>query len=125
MGDTHSVDDHKNQTTDRRERVIGVVLLVLGLALAGGALAKIEHDHLGRVRTAQLQPNAAPQSVPVQSTPDQTRPTTPAPQPAQPQVQPGVTTGSAPLTTQDRPPQQGQPLPPAPAEKIAPPINTK
>ena len=37
----HSVDEHKDQNTDRRERAIGAALLVLGLLVAGGALVVI------------------------------------------------------------------------------------
>jgi len=116
MGDMHSVDEHKDSPrVDRRERAIGAALLIAGLLLAGGALLKLNHE---RVMTAQ-----ADRQQQAQLEPDQTRPTTPAPQPAQPQVQPGVTTGAAPPVQQDRPPQTGQPLPQAPAEKMAPSMN--
>ena len=36
----HSVDEHKNQSTDRRERAIGTALLVLGVLVAGGVIVK-------------------------------------------------------------------------------------
>ena len=115
MGDMHSVDEHKDSPrVDRRERAIGAALLIAGLLLAGGALVKLNHE---RVMTAQAEQQQS------QSAPDQTRPTTPAPQPARPKVPPGVTTGAAPQVQQDRPPQTGQPLPQAPAEKIAPSMN--
>jgi hypothetical protein len=120
----HSVDEHKDQTSDRRERRIGTALLVLGLLVAGGALVKIqkEETHQAQVAQAQADHNS---SKPAPSEPGGTRPTTPAPEPAQPQVKPGETSGSAPLTTQDRPPETGKPLPQAPAEKMAPPLEKK
>ena len=119
----HGVDPHKDPNTDRRERAIGVVLLVLALVFAVGALMKIQRAHERLAEVAQ-----ADSSTPAQSAPDQARPTTPADQqthptgPVQPQVRPGDTTGSSPPAAQDRPPVTGKPLPPAPAEKIAPPI---
>lgn len=133
MPDLHSVDEHKVENTDRRERAIGAVLLVLGLALAGGALMKIPREHVqvaqadtDRPASAQPRPDASnPSRAPGEAEPGGVRPTTPAPEPARPQAAPGQTTGSAPLTTQERPPQTGQPLPPAPAEKVAPPLDTK
>src|SRR5438552_2980526 len=117
----HSVDEHKSQGTDRRERAIGVVLLVLGLLVAGGALLKIHRQptqlaQAEQNQTAPEQYRSAPvqqDSKPAEAMPGGTRPTTPAPEPARPQTQPGQTTGTAP------------PLPPAPAEKIAPPMNAK
>jgi hypothetical protein len=124
----HSVDNHKDQTIDRRERRIGAALLVLGLLVAGGALAKIQKEEAYQARMAQAQ-TAAPadqnSAKPAQSEPGDTRPTTPPPKPARPQAKPGETTGSAPLTTQDRPPETGKPLPQAPTEKMAPPIGAK
>jgi hypothetical protein len=120
----HSVDQHKDQTTDRRERAIGAALLVLGLLVAGGALVKIHKQDAYRHHVAQAQ-TAAPadqnSAKPAEAEPGGTRPTTPAPQPATPQVKPGETTGAVPSTT----PSTGTPLPPAPAEKVAPPIERK
>jgi hypothetical protein len=122
----HSVDNHKDQTTDRHERRIGAALLVLGLLVAGGALVKIQKEEAYQARLAQAQTTAPADSAkPAVSEPGGTRPTTPPPEPAHPQATPGETTGSAPLTTQDRPPQTGKPLPQAPAEKMAPPIGGK
>ena len=122
----HSVDNHKDQTTDRRERRIGAALLVLGLLVAGGALVKIQKEEAYQARMAQAQtPALADSAKPADPEPGGTRPTTPPPEPAHPQATPGETTGSAPLTTQDRPPETGKPLPQAPAEKMAPPIGGK
>ena len=124
----HSVDEHKNQNTDRRERAIGASLLVLGLLVAGGALVKIDKQEAYQARMAQVQttaPSDQNSAKPAESKPGGTRPTTPAPEPAQPQVKPGETSGSAPLPSQDRPPETGKPLPQAPAEKMAPPLEKK
>ena len=122
----HSADNHKDQTTDRRERTIGAALLVLGLLVAGGALVKIQKQETYQARIAQAQKAAPADSVkPAESEPGGTRPTTPPPEPAHPQARPGETTGSTPLTTQDRPPPTAKPLPQAPAEKMAPPIGAK
>jgi hypothetical protein len=118
----HSVDQHKDQSADRRERTMGAALLVLGLLVAGGALVKIQKEETFRAHVAQAQ-TVAPddQTKPAQSEPGGARPTTPAPEPARPQVKPGETSGTAPATT----PSTGTPLPPAPAEKVAPPIDRK
>jgi hypothetical protein len=123
----HSVDEHKDQNTDRRERAIGAGLLVLGLLVAGGALVKIHKQEAYQARVAQAQTAPADQTTakPAEAEPGGTRPTTPAPEPANPQVKPGETSGSAPLTSQDRPPVTGRPLPQAPAEKMAPPLEKK
>ena len=120
----HSVDQHKNQSSDRRERAMGTALLVLGLLVAGGAMVKIQKQDSYREHVVQAQtvsPDGQTTTKPAESEPGGTRPTTPAPEPARPQVKPGETTGSAPATT----PQIGTPLPPAPAEKVAPPIERK
>jgi hypothetical protein len=124
----HSVDEHKDQNIDRRERATGAALLVVGLLVAGGALVKIlkEEAHQARVAQAQTTAPADQNSAkPAAAAPGGTRPTTPAPEPANPQVKPGETSGSAPLTSLDRPPETGKPLPQAPAEKIAPPLEKK
>ncbi len=124
----HSVDEHKDQGTDRRERTIGAALLVVGLLIAGGALVKIHKQEAHHARMAQAQttvPADQNSPKPAESKPGGTRPTTPAPEPAQPQAKPGETSGSAPLTSQDRPPETGKPLPQAPAEKMAPPLEKK
>lgn len=123
----HSVDEHKDQNTDRRERAIGAGLLVLGLLVTGGALVKIHKQEGYQARVAQAQTTAPADqnsAKPAESKPGGTRPTTPAPEPAQPQVKPGETSGSAPLTSQG-PPATGNPLPQAPAEKMAPPLEKK
>ena len=120
----HSVDERKDQTADRRERRIGTALLVLGLLVAGGALVKIQKEDAYREHVAQAQttvPSTQNSVKPAEAEPGGTRPTTPAPQPATPQAKPGETTGAVPSTT----PSTGTPLPPAPAEKVAPPLERK
>jgi hypothetical protein len=111
----------------QRDRVLGVMLLVAGLIIAGTAVSRMGGE--GTVQ-AQVAPPAAAtpeDDKPAQSMPGGTRPTTPAPEPARPQSNEGSTTGTAPAspTTGDRPPVTGTPLPPAPAEKMAPPIEKK
>jgi hypothetical protein len=122
----HSVDEHKNPNIDRRERAIGAILLILGLAVAGGALLKMDHEPKQMAQAESTSSAPTPSTdKPAESMPGGTRPTTPAPEPARPQAQPGQTTDSAPPTSSDRPPEFGKPLPPAPAEKIAPPLERK
>jgi hypothetical protein len=117
----------KGQMSMRQERMLGVVLLVTGLIIAGTAVSRMGGE--GTVQ-AQVTPPAAvtpEDDKPAQSMPGGTRPTTPAPEPARPQNNEGSTTGAAPASprTGDRPPVTGTPLPPAPAEKMAPPIEKK
>ncbi len=121
----HSVDEHKDQNTDRRERAIGASLLVLGLLVTGGALMKIHKQEAYQAHVAQAQPADQNSAKPAEAEPGGTRPTTPAPEPANPQARPGETSGSAPLTSPNRPPVTGNPLPQAPAEKMAPPLEKK
>jgi hypothetical protein len=110
----------EGQMSMRQERLLGVTLLVAGLAIAGAAVSRMGSD--GAV--AQATPPAVKDDKPAESMPGGTRPTTPAPEPARPQSQDpdGSTTGSSPISprTGDR-----TPLPPAPAEKTAPPIEKK
>jgi hypothetical protein len=107
-------DDRKR--ADRRDLLLASAMVVAGLATSGFALARIAFDH--RQDTAQatqpLQGTPAPaeNSAPAASKPGGERPTTPAPEPARPDS-PAQTKGAAPA------------LPPAPAEKTAPPITVK
>ncbi len=120
----------KGQMSMRHERMLGVVLLVTGLMITGAAVSQMGGK--GSVQ-AQATPQTPPPAAtsdddkPAQSMPGGTRPTTPAPEPARPQNNEGSTTGAAPASpsTGDRPPVTGTPLPPAPAEKTAPPIEKK
>ena len=115
----------KGQMSMRHERMLGVVLLVAGLMIAGAAVSRMGGK--GSACTPQATPPATSRRQARQSTPGGTRPTTPAPEPARPQNNEGSTTGTAPASpsTGDRPPVTGTPLPPAPAEKTAPPIERK
>ena len=118
--------EQNNDYDERRQRRIGAALLVLGLLVVAGSAVKIQKEQAyltahPKVAQAQTSPTDQSASQPAESTPGGTRPTTPAPEPARPQAKPGETTGTAPQTT----PQVGTPLPPAPAEKMAPPIERK
>jgi hypothetical protein len=102
------------ERTLKRELLIAALLLVSGLALSGISLIKIVNTdvHLAQA-TQPLQ--ASPPDVsdkPAESKPGGERPTTPAPEPAHPTSE---TKGEAVKPA----------LPPAPAEKIAPPIQQK
>jgi hypothetical protein len=94
-------------------------MIVAGLALYGLSLVEItKMDRAAGTRIAQATPPlqgspAAPASdVPAESKPGGTRPTTPAPEPARPDAQAQQEGAKA-------------ALPPAPPEKIAPPMPAK
>jgi hypothetical protein len=114
----------KGRMSMRQERMLGVAMLVAGLALMGVSLTRMGQDGIVQ---AQVTPPAPTQ----RDEQPGTRPTTPAPEPARPQSKEneGSTTGSSPPKSDgrapDRPPATGTPLPPAPAEKTAPPIERK
>jgi hypothetical protein len=90
-----------------RDMLVAAMMIVAGVAISGFSLAQIRaHD---RMHVAQA---PAPSPTPAESMPGGTRPTTPAPEPATPKP--------------DAQKQGAQPaLPPAPAEKVAPPIKDK
>jgi hypothetical protein len=121
----------KERMSIKRERMLGVMLLVTGLMIAGTAVSRMGGEGTMQAQvTPQTPPPAAAPSAddkPAESMPGGTRPTTPAPEPARPQGNEGSTTGAAPASprTGDRPPVTGTPLPQAPAEKAAPPIEKK
>ncbi len=100
----------------RRDLLLASAMVVAGLATSGLALARIAVDY--RLEMAQatqpLQgtPAAADDKAPAESKPGGVRPTTPAPEPARPDAQ-AQQEGAKPA------------LPPAPAEKTAPPIKQK
>lgn len=92
----------------RRDLWLSGGLLVVGTVMALVSFTEIKAEHLDQ--HAQVAPSASPE--PAESTPGGTRPTTPAPEPARP----------APEAQQEG----AQPaLPPAPAEKVAPPMEKK
>lgn len=107
------VEDDKR--TLKKELLLAFWLIAAGVVISGISLAQIAVEN--RVHTAQgtppLQgsPSTDHDRKPAESKPGGERPTTPAPQPARPDPE---TQGAAKPV-----------LPPAPAEKIAPPIQGK
>jgi hypothetical protein len=103
--------------TYRRDLLVASVMTVAGLAISGASLAEIvisDNSHVAQA-TPPLQGTPAPPNedkTPAQSKPGGERPTTPAPQPARPDPQ-AQKEGATPV------------LPPAPAEKTAPPIKER
>jgi hypothetical protein len=101
----------------RRDLAIAAALTAAGLTISGFSLADLEAQ--GQLHMAQATPGTpalkgtpAPEkdNKPAEPKPGGTRPTTPAPEPARPDPQ-AQKEGAKPA------------LPPAPAEKIAPPLN--
>ena len=118
----------KGQMPMRQERMLGVAMLIAGLVIAGAAVTRMQPEGTLHAQVQTTPPAAAPSTQdarPAESMPGGTRPTTPGPEPARPQNIDGSTTGTAPLTSGDRPPIIGTPLPPAPAEKTGAPIQGK
>jgi hypothetical protein len=88
---------------------LAAMLVIAGVAISGFSVAQIRAND--RMHLAQA-PTPSPSNTPAESKPGGTRPTTPAPEPAQPNP--------------DAQKQGAQPaLPPAPAEKVSPPIKDK
>jgi hypothetical protein len=107
----------------RRDTGLAAVLIAAGTLVAGISLATlIAQDPQQMAQATQgttpgtppLQGTPAPETTgtPAESKPGGTRPTTPAPEPARPDSQ-AQNEGVKPA------------LPPAPAEKMAPPINSQ
>ncbi|SCB55320.1 hypothetical protein GA0061098_103850 [Bradyrhizobium shewense] len=96
--------------------VIACSLFAAGVAISGLSIAQIRAE--SRLQMAQATPplqgtpSDEQSKVPAEAKPGGDRPTTPAPEPARPEPQ---TQGAATKPA----------LPPAPAEKIAPPIEKK
>ena len=90
-----------------RDMWLAAILVIAGVAIAGLSIAQIRAQD--RVHVAQA---PTPSPAPAESTPGGTRPTTPAPEPAQPKPEAQKEGAKA-------------ALPPAPAEKVAPPIKDK
>jgi hypothetical protein len=109
-----AADDRKRAY--RRDLLLASAMVVAGLAIFGLAIGRIAVDH--RLEMAQatqpLQgtPSTTEGKAPAESKPGGERPTTPAPEPARPDAQ-AQQEGAKPA------------LPPAPAEKTAPPISEK
>lgn len=99
----------------RKELLLGAGLLAAGALIMVLSLTEIRASHLDQMAQATPTPSASPEpsaSPPAESKPGGTRPTTPAPEPARPDPA-AVQEGAKPA------------LPPAPAEKVAPPIEKK
>ena len=89
------------------------LLIVVGLATSFLSLTELEARDRGHLAQATPAPQTSPSvDKPAESEPGGTRPTTPAPEPAQPNPA-AQKEGAKPA------------LPPAPAEKVAPPIKEK
>ncbi len=105
----------------RSELWLAALMVTAGLAIAGLSLARLHAQHQLEMAQATgtpgqpLQATPSPQPTnlpPAESKPGGTRPTTPPPEPARPDAQ-AQKEGAKPA------------LPPAPAEKMAPPIPDK
>jgi hypothetical protein len=109
-----SLDDKKRGY--RNDLLLASAMVAAGISLSGLSLAVIAvHDPQMAQATQPMQssPDPAPRSdAPAESKPGGERPTTPAPEPAHRDAGAG-TTGATPA------------LPPAPPEKIAPPIKER
>ncbi|NPU11031.1 hypothetical protein HL667_24170 [Bradyrhizobium sp. 83012] len=101
-----------SKRTLRRDLWLAVGLLGLGMLVAIISFTEIKAGHLDQM--AQATPSASPEpsATPAEAKPGGTRPTTPAPEPARPDIE-AQKEGAKPA------------LPPAPAEKVAPPMDKK
>jgi hypothetical protein len=109
-----SADDRKR--TFRNELMLASALVATGLVIAGLSLREIHATNRQQVAQAtqplQSSPPDTEKKAPAEPTTTGTRPTTPAPQPARPDAD-AQKSGAQPA------------LPPAPAEKTAPPIKER
>jgi hypothetical protein len=105
--------DHRKRAL-ARDLAVAVLLMVAGLALSSASLFKITNTKLDLAQATQPLQSSPPTASdkPAESKPGGERPTTPAPEPAHPGPQ-AQKEGAKPA------------LPPAPAEKVAPPIQQK
>jgi hypothetical protein len=98
----------------KREMLFATAMVAAGLTIAGLSVVRIrlEHPLLAQANPPLQGAPSAPGAAPAESEPGGARPTTPAPEPARPDA------GAQ---------QEGEKaaLPPAPAEKMAPPIKEK
>jgi hypothetical protein len=111
-----SADDRKRAY--RNDLVFAAMLVTLGLVISGLSLTQLtvrQQQEMAQA-TPPLQPSPSPPDVqnkpPADPKPGGDRPTTPAPEPARPDPE-AQKTGAQPV------------LPPAPAEKTAPPIKER
>ncbi len=121
------MSDDRNGHISRREWLTGSALLLAGAAISAVAVHQIMTEPVAMVQIvdttkppATIAPVGKGDGV-AESMSGGVRPTTPAPEPARP----SGTVGSGPLTTQDRSPVAGNPLPPALAEQHDEPIKPK
>jgi hypothetical protein len=108
-----ALDDTKRAC--RNDLLLASALVAAGLVMTGVALMQLSsHSPVMAQATQPLQssPPSGKDNAPAESKPGGERPTTPAPEPARPDAQ-AQTEGAKAA------------LPPAPAEKMAPPINQK
>ncbi len=100
--------------TLRKDLLLAAGLFATGAVMIAVSLTEIRAGHLDQMAQATPSPSASPSPspTPAESKPGGTRPTTPAPEPATPAPE-AQKEGAKPA------------LPPAPAEKVAPPIEKK
>ena len=110
-----AADDRKRALA--RDLPLAAVMVAAGLAVSGLALTKLRASHTAEMAQATQPLQSSPpadqdKAPPAESKPGGERPTTPAPEPARPNAE-AEKEGAKPV------------LPPAPAEKMAPPIQQK
>jgi hypothetical protein len=104
----------KGKRANRWNFLLAAMLVAAGLAMTALSVAELRasNPHIAQATPpTQISPPVE-NNTPAEATPGGERPTTPAPEPARPDAA-ARTTGTAPV------------LPPAPAEKMAPPIQQK
>lgn len=102
------------ETILRKELLVAAALVASGLVISAISLTELRAERPQLAQATQpLQPSSpADSNAPAESKPGGTRPTTPAPEPARPDAE--AQQGGAKAA-----------LPPAPAEKMAPPIKER
>jgi hypothetical protein len=106
-------DDRKG--IGKGDWLLAAMLIVAGLVMSGLSLAEIKARDAQQITQATPPLQGSPpadSNAPAEAKPGGTRPTTPAPEPARPDVEAQRNGAKA-------------ALPPAPAEKVAPPIKDK
>jgi hypothetical protein len=107
--------DDDNKGAGKSDYWLAAALIVAGLVTSGLSLAEIKAHERQQLAQATQPLQGSPsneKNAPAEAKPGGTRPTTPAPEPARPD-QEAQKEGAKPV------------LPPAPAEKVAPPIKDK
>jgi hypothetical protein len=102
-------EERTERTHFGRDMWLAAILVTAGVTIAGLSIAQIRAQD--RMHLAQA-PTPSPSNTPAESKPGGTRPTTPAPEPATPKPE-AQKEGAKPA------------LPPAPAEKVAPPMKDR